>query len=47
MIAITNDKGAQIAAAGGSFIDTLYASLSETDFSKRMGGIFFEAQRKT
>ena len=46
MIAITNDKGAQIAAAGGSFIDTLYASLSETDFSKRMGGIFFEAQRK-
>lgn len=46
MIAIANDKGAQIAAAGGSFIDTLYASLSETDFSKRMGGIFFEAQRK-
>lgn len=46
MIAITNDKGAQIAAAGGSFIDTLYASLSETDFSQRMGGIFFEAQRK-
>ena len=46
MIAITNDKGAQIAAAGGSFIDTLYASLSETDFSKRVGGIFFEAQRK-
>lgn len=46
MIAITNDKGAQIAKAGGSFIDTLYASLSETDFSKRMGGIFFEAQRK-
>lgn len=46
MIAITNDKGAQIAAAGGSFIDTLYASLSKTDFSKRMGGIFFEAQRK-
>lgn len=46
MIAITNDKGAQIAAAGGSFIDTLYASLSETDFSKRMGGIFFEAERK-
>lgn len=46
MIALTNDKGAQIAAAGGSFIDTLYASLSETDFSQRMGGIFFEAQRK-
>lgn len=46
MIAITNDKGAQIAKAGGSFIDTLYASLSETDFSQRMGGIFFEAQRK-
>lgn len=46
MIAITNDKGAQIAKAGGSFIDTLYASLSETDFSKRMGGIFFEAERK-
>lgn len=46
MIAITNDKGAQIAKAGGSFVDTLYASLSETDFSKRMGGIFFEAQRK-
>ena len=46
MIAITNDKGAQIAKAGGSFIDTLYASLSDTDFSKRMGGIFFEAERK-
>ena len=46
MIAITNDKGAQIAKAGGSFVDTLYASLSETDFSKRMGGIFFEAERK-
>ena len=46
MIAITDDKGAQIAKAGGSFIDTLYASLSETDFSKRMGGIFFEAERK-
>lgn len=46
MIDITNDKGAQIAKAGGSFIDTLYASLSETDFSKRMGGIFFEAERK-
>lgn len=46
MIAITESKGSQIAKAGGSFIDTLYASLSETDFSKRMGGIFFEAERK-
>lgn len=46
MIAITNDKGAQIAAAGGSFIDALYSSLSETEFSKQMGGIFFEAERK-
>ena len=46
MIAITESKSSQIAKAGGSFIDTLYASLSETDFSKRMGGIFFEAERK-
>ena len=46
MIAITESKGAQIAKAGGSFIDALYSSLSETDFSQRMGGIFFEAQRK-
>ena len=46
MIAITESKGSQIAKAGGSFIDALYSSLSETEFSKQMGGIFFEAERK-
>ncbi len=46
MVAITESKGAQIAKAGGSFIDALYSSLSETEFSKQMGGIFFEAERK-
>lgn len=46
MIAITEAKGSQIAKAGGSFIDALYSSLSETEFSKQMGGIFFEAERK-
>lgn len=46
MIAITEAKGSQIAKAGGSFIDALYSSLSENSFSQRMGGIFFEAERK-
>lgn len=46
MISITESKGSQIAKAGGSFIDALYSSLSETEFSKQMGGIFFEAERK-
>lgn len=46
MIAITESKSSQIAKAGGSFVDALYSSLSETEFSQRMGGIFFEAERK-
>lgn len=46
MIAITESKSGQIAKAGGSFADALYSSLSEHEFSQRMGGIFFEAERK-